>query len=100
MSVEHSVQERVAKAVDCLAASSKPIQARLQCAGLELAPLLANDFVERENRENYVKIMDLLTSGEGGVAGVTATMADDKATSVAQMIVELDWSVRPFSAGS
>jgi len=85
--------------VDCLAGSAGPIQARLQYAGLELAPLLADDFVEPENRESYVKIMDQLTDGEGGIPEATAAMTDEEAAAVASMIVQLDWSIRPFSPG-
>jgi hypothetical protein len=59
----HSPQERLASAVECLAVSAASIQRRLVNAGIALSPLLPSDFSDPD-REQFAAIMAALTAVE------------------------------------
>ena len=92
---ESSAQERVALALDALATSAAPIQARLVNAGVALAPLGEDAFEEDENRETYAQVMALL-SNAGSIESTAVRLDDQEAVAIARQIVALDAACRPL----
>lgn len=95
------VAERVWKAVDALATSASPIQARLENAGITLIPLEASEFPDEETRQKFTEIKQSLTAreakaGEGAIAATTSQLTDAEAEEIAQAIFRLDTICRPL----
>jgi hypothetical protein len=92
---DHTAFERVHLAVCDMAQSAKPLQQRLETAGLTLLPLLDRDFREGDERELFSRVKSGLTGtgpldDELGTLHTTTGLMDDAtAERVAREIVEL-----------
>jgi hypothetical protein len=91
--------EKVWLALDCLATSAAPIQARLHEASLALITVKAEDFSDAAARTKYGPIRETLRppktrGGEGNLAATVNAMSDEQAVAVAKAIYELAAYVR------
>jgi hypothetical protein len=98
---EDYVREKLSQAVDALAVSVAPLQARVRSAVLAIHTLGPYDFVDDGSRVTFSAIIDTATSraavaDEGTIEATTSRMSDDQALAVAQQIVELDSHYRPL----